>query len=425
MNCKEFKDKVVDLFDTTINMQTQAECKAHMDKCPECKAYYEELSEAFNVLQPQEAPIKQSVSNPTSKQRHLWRTIAAAAIFLLGFFIGWSHLFSTPAVADNSRGMLFEQGIQKVQNVGSFQMAVYARTTPNENYAYFNPKNDFVRIDIDLLRQNDSVFYRVEKQGGRTLVYDGEAQYMWIPNIFYMKSSRKANYLENFTNLLCPERILTMQKSAIDFSNKNNVKRTETDSTIILTFEGKEKNRNLQQLLETGQMGEYAVEIENIFSKNDGLLRLVKLWVVIEGEKKLLLYIDDIHYNVMMNKNDLIQKPQTEWTEDIVSVSNEKRLKELQSETATQASQRILNAIISDHIDDATEALFYYQKNLPQLTRDLKNCKATNFIERHESSYPGTYVFYTLTRPDGIQKQRHIAVRNDNEQHIWILDGGL
>ena len=54
MNCKEFKDKVVDLFDTTIDMQTQAECKAHMAECPECKAYYEELAEAFNALQPQE-----------------------------------------------------------------------------------------------------------------------------------------------------------------------------------------------------------------------------------------------------------------------------------------------------------------------------------------------------------------------------------
>ena len=35
------------------------------------------------------------------------------------------------------------------------------------------------------------------------------------------------------------------------------------------------------------------------------------------------------------------------------------------------------------------------------------------------------YVFYTLTRPDGTQKQRHIAVGNDKGKHIWIVDGGL
>ena len=83
MNCKEFKDKVVDLFDTTIDMQTQTECKAHMAECPECKAYYEELAETFKALQPQEAPAKQSVSSPVAKHRHLWRPIAAAAVFLM------------------------------------------------------------------------------------------------------------------------------------------------------------------------------------------------------------------------------------------------------------------------------------------------------------------------------------------------------
>ena len=44
MNCNEFKNKVAELFDTTIDIQTQSECRAHMAECPECKAYYEELA---------------------------------------------------------------------------------------------------------------------------------------------------------------------------------------------------------------------------------------------------------------------------------------------------------------------------------------------------------------------------------------------
>ena len=425
MYCEEFKDKVADLFDTTIDMRTQAECKAHMAECPECKAYYEELAEAFGALQPQDAPVKQTVSKPVAKRRNLWRPLAAAAVFLLGFFIGWSHLFSTPSVAETPRGILFEQGIQSVQNVGSFLMTVYARTTPNENFEHFDSKADFVRIDINLLRQNDSVFYRVEKQGGRTLVCDGQSQYMWVPDILYSKGSCDKNYLERFANLLYPERILAMQKSAIDLSNKNNVTRTETDSTIVLTFEGTEKNRDLQQLLETGKMGDCDVEVENVFSKNDGLLRFVKLWIVREGKKTLLLHIDDIRYNVMMNRNTLIRKPQAEWTEAVDIVSDGDRLTELQSETATQAAQRILDAIISGETNDAVEALAYYQNVLPKLTSSLKGCKASNFTERRNVTYAGTYVFFTLTRPDGTQQQRHVAVRNDNDQKIWILDGGF
>ena len=427
MNCKEFKDRVVDLFDTTIDTQTLAECKAHMDECPECKAYYEELAEAFNTLQPQETPVKLSKSKHETNHLHLWRPIAAAAIFLLGFFIGWSHLFSTSAIAENSHIQFFEQGIKSVQNVGSFQMAIYARTTPNDNFAYFDPKADFVRINIGHLRQNDSVFYRVEKQNGRAVVFDGQTQYMWIPNALYMKGPRAANFLENFVNLLSPERLLTMQKSAFEFSKKNEVIRTENDSTITLIFKGTEKNNDLKQLLETGKMGDCEVEVENVFTKNDGLLRFVKLWIVDRGQKTLLLHIDNIQYNVMISRTNLTQIPDTQWT-DVTEITPDKandRLSKLQNETATQAAERILQAIICGDYTKASEAMVYYKTVLPTLSEKMKGCKVTDFKERHDGKYAGTYVFYTLTHPDGKKEQKHIAVRNDNEKHIWIADGGL
>ena len=427
MNCKEFKNRVVDLFDTTIDTQTLAECKAHMNECPECKAYYEELAEAFNTLQPQETPVKSSKSKQETNHLHLWRPIAAAAIFLLGFFIGWSHLFSTSAIAENSHIQFFEQGIKSVQNVGSFQMAIYARTTPNDNFAFFDPKADFVRIDIGHLRQNDSVFYRVEKQNGRAVVFDGQTQYMWIPNALYTKGPRAANFLENFVNLLSPERLLTMQKSAFEYSKKNEVVRTENDSTITLTFKGTEKNNDLKQLLETGKMGDCEVEVENIFTKNDGLLRFVQLWIVDRGQKILLLHIDNIQYNVMMSRANLTQIPDAQWT-DVTEVTQDTasdQLCKLQNETATQAAERILQAIISCDYTHAGEALVYYKSVLPTLSEKMKGCKVTDFKERHDGKYTGTYVFYTLTHPDGKKEQKHIAVRNDNEKHIWIADGGL
>ena len=427
MNCKEFKDKVVDLFDTTIDMQTQTECKAHMAECPECKAYYEELAETFNVLQPQETHTKQSVSEPVANRHHLWRPIAAIAVFLLGFFIGWSHLFSTSAVAETSRSQLFDHGIQSVQNVGSFQMVVYARTTPNENFAYFNPKADFVRIDIGLLRQNDSVFYRVEKQNGRAIVFNGHTQYMWVPNVLYVKGPRTANFLEKFVNLIYPESLLGIQKSAIEFSKKNDVTRTETDTTIILTFKGTDKNRDLLQLLETGKMGNCEVEVENVFTKNDGLLRFVKLWVVDKGRKTLLLHIDNIQYNVMLNRTRITQIPDAQWTDVSKTTSDtaNDRLNMLQRESAAQAAERILQAIICGNNNQASEALVYYKNTLPVLSKKMKDCKVSDFQERRNGTYVGTYVFYTLTHPDGKQEQKHIAVRRDNEKHIWIADGGL
>lgn len=422
MNCNDFKEKVVDLFDKDIDMQAQAQLREHMANCHDCKAYYDELRKTFNILQPQDtANIRK-----TKITHRLWRYAAAVAIFLFGFVIGWNHLFSTPAVADDAKLTFLQQSIQSVQNVGSFQMEVYARTTQQENFATFDPAMPFVKIDIKLLRQNDFLFYRVEKANGRTVVSDGRNQYMWIPNVLYLKGSQESDFLEHFANLIFPERLLTIQKSAIKLSNENKMTQVESDSTIVLTVDGVEKNSDLRQLFETGKMDDCRLIVENTFTKNDGLLRFVKLWVIKDGKKILLLHIDNIRYNVMLNKGEITRLPTAEWT-DITEqrATSSNRLKQLQNETPQQAAKRILNAIIADKDSQAAEALIYYKSILPQLIHKLKGCKVSAFETRKDSSYVGVYVFYTLTTPEGNREKRHIAIRNDNEQHIWIVDGGL
>lgn len=422
MNCNDFKEKVVDLFDKDIDMQAQAQLREHMANCHDCKAYYDELCKTFNILQ----PLDTSNIRKTKITHRLWRYAAAVAIFLFGFVIGWNHLFSTPAVADDAKLTFLQQSIQSVQNVGSFQMEVYARTTQQENFATFDPAMPFVKIDIKLLRQNDFLFYRVEKANGRTVVSDDRNQYMWIPNVLYLKGSQESDFLEHFANLIFPERLLTIQKSAIKLSNENKMTQVESDSTIVLTVDGVEKNSDLRQLFETGKMDDCRLIVENTFTKNDGLLRFVKLWVIKDGKKILLLHIDNIRYNVMLNKGEITRLPTAEWT-DITEqrATSSNRLKQLQNETPQQAAKRILNAIIADKDSQAAEALIYYKSILPQLIHKLKGCKVSAFETRKDSSYVGVYVFYTLTTPEGNREKRHIAIRNDNEQHIWIVDGGL
>lgn len=422
MNCNDFKENVVDLFDKDIDMQAQAQLREHMANCHDCKAYYDELRKTFNILQ----PLDPANIRKTKITHRLWRYAAAVAIFLFGFVIGWNHLFSTPAVADDAKLTFLQQSIQSVQNVGSFQMEVYARTTQQENFATFDPAMPFVKIDIKLLRQNDFLFYRVEKANGRTVVSDGRNQYMWIPNVLYLKGSQESDFLEHFANLIFPERLLTIQKSAIKLSNENKMTQVESDSTIVLTVDGVEKNSDLRQLFETGKMDDCRLIVENTFTKNDGLLRFVKLWVIKDGKKILLLHIDNIRYNVMLNKGEITRLPTAEWT-DITEqrATSSNRLKQLQNETPQQAAKRILNAVIADKDSQAAEALIYYKSILPQLIHKLKGCKVSAFETRKDSSYVGVYVFYTLTTPEGNREKRHIAIRNDNEQHIWIVDGGL
>ncbi len=102
MKCNEFKEKVADLFDKTIDMQTQAQLSEHMKICPECKAYYEELRETFDMLQPKEVKSEERRVLRPSFASSLWKTAAIfiAAAFLCGLSFAAYHAISSRKTAE-------------------------------------------------------------------------------------------------------------------------------------------------------------------------------------------------------------------------------------------------------------------------------------------------------------------------------------
>lgn len=109
MKCNEFKEKVADLFDKTIDMQTQAQLSEHMKSCPECKAYYEELRETFDMLQPREVRSEESAPpapelclTSSTVGSSLWKAAAIfiAAAFLCGLSFAAYHAISSRKTAE-------------------------------------------------------------------------------------------------------------------------------------------------------------------------------------------------------------------------------------------------------------------------------------------------------------------------------------
>jgi len=101
MKCNKFREKVADLFDKTIDMQTQAELDEHMKSCPECKAYYDELRETFDMLQPRDEVKSEETkaknnSDFIAPRSSLWKTAAIfiAAAFLCGLAYAAYHAIS-------------------------------------------------------------------------------------------------------------------------------------------------------------------------------------------------------------------------------------------------------------------------------------------------------------------------------------------
>lgn len=423
MDCKDFKTRVADLFDVRVDKDSCRELFAHIEECPECKLYYEDMKAAFSLLQPRRTFTWQSQRPKRKPRRRMWNAVAAVVISLVSFGLGWSHLFTSSARAAEGTPFTLADGVKYVQNVGSFRMVAYVRTTPDENFAYFDSKADFVRVNIGLMRQNDSIFFRVEKEGGRTVVCDGVSQYMWTGKGGYFKAGLDAGFLESFANLLHPERLLEMQRQVVYFSEKNKETRIETDSTIVINVEGKQFGNDLDELFMSGRNSLYPVTIKNVFSRNDGLLRYVE--VAVNGV--VMMRVNDIRYNVMMSKKSLVALPDVTadtWNEMKPQSIEKSRLKALQGMSAEEAAQYMIEALCNGTAA-GNPAFVQYKNFMPKLSKLYKGCKASDFTSRSGGDYAGVHVFYKLTRPDGRTEQAHIAIRNDNEQHIWIVDGGL
>lgn len=425
MNCEEFKDKVVDLFDKNVDEKIKSECEQHISQCTNCKNYYEELRQSFEEIRPNAEPISKKNKRKPMIMNHYRQIVAMAAMFILGVIIGGTCMFQNTAKADNTAYVELCNALRNVKNVGSFQMDFFVRTRPNENFEDVDPHEDFVKINIKLMRQGDATYYRVEKENGRTLVYDGKEQYMWWTDN-YIKDNSNRSLLGRMTYMLIPERLLYSQKTSIELSKKVNVSKIENESTIEITTEGLETYEDLSQLLENGDMEDCKVVVKNVFSKNDGLLRSVKVYMIYEGAETLLMYADDIQYNVMLSVAEITSLPDAEWLANDYEVHiSEERLAELQQESAEEAAQRIMNAIISGDFENAQEALYSYKNEFDELHKSFEGCSAGGFVVKTHKSYPGVYVFYDLTMPDGKTVSRHIALRKDNNQNIWEADGGL
>lgn len=431
MKCKEFKRLVVDLFDREVDSNIRMECERHMASCASCREYHDKLNEAVGFLTPRKEVVKsrERKGKPGMAFRKIWKVAAAVLIFVSGVAVGWTHLFSSDAIAGNSMptGYL-SSGVKCVRNVGSYRMTLYVRTTPNENFHNLSLADGFVRMDISFLRQDGIDFFRVEKDGGRTVVCDGAYMYMWANGSgMYLRGSLESGFLEKFDRLVFPEKLLAMQETAINGSAGNKVTQSEDSTMVTITTEFAEKNMDMRQLFEKRLLDEQKVIVENTFSKSDGLLRSMRIYIGVKDEQHLAVYSSSMEYNVMLSKQDIVALPdQAEWLPASLSGNvAQSRLSLLQAESPVAAAKRIVNALISHDISKAEEALYYYRSSFDDVCMRFADCTATDFTERTDSSYPGVWVYFKLTERDGKQKTSFIALRKDDSQRVWYVDGGL
>ena len=85
-----------------------------------------------------------------------------------------------------------------------------------------------------------------------------------------------------------------------------------------------------------------------------------------------------------------------------------------------------MNALIEGKPEKVVETLDADKPEMEELAKRFKGCKVSGFSEpRKQDDYAGVYVFFRIVFPDGAKRTSYLALRSDNSQRIWVVDGGL
>ena len=445
MNCKDFKENIAGLFDTEI---TDTEMLTHIAECESCRQYYEECKETVDLLTPKkmtgkilipdESPQRQSKKQKQNPKKEKPKKIKmifrrslqiAASLIILFTVVGLTiNIFFTEKVHASEVTALLNSSSAIINKVGNFSMKFKVRTYENENFAYINADLPFVNHYIDVANVDGATIWRLSKENGRTVINNGKKQFLWNNDdnkgyIFFGDS----NIAEDFFPLIYPSYLFTYELGNAQKSDKDSYVITTTDSTITLTVTST-KEGNPYPLFANRTISISDNVREYTFDKDCGLLKDIRFWIIIDGKRNLILESESISYNQPYNISDIKKTPScvTEWV-DLTRISDvipKSRMHWLKKEKPEKAVKRILNSIFSDDISEAEEALVYY--NFNKLKKKYKGCKIVECGKPFNSDgFASTFVNVRIKTSNGNIRDIRVAVRNDNDKGIWLLDGGL
>lgn len=194
MDCKEFRNIVVDLFDKNVDPDTKTMCEKHISQCAECRNYYEDLQTTAYLLRPRHSPVSPVSHDHWSSRR--WLKVAAMFVgvaFLSGLAFAAYHLMwqsqrpteEYRAVADSSLFTLQSSHPPvhfddvRLDSILAVVSAHYGKTThfrsdeargmkfimtwmPDSSLTHFiDGLNMFDRLQLTLLR--DTIFVEVQE----------------------------------------------------------------------------------------------------------------------------------------------------------------------------------------------------------------------------------------------------------------------
>jgi hypothetical protein len=447
MDCKECKMEMVNLFDPEMDKKVLANAMEHIQGCPDCSIIYLETQEVFTLLKPRFQPkapfvIKQNIINQLKMEKIEMKkedsttvkispgfrkilSIAAvlAVVMMIVPIVDNNHFFKGNTV--QAANIFIESSIKATQFIKSMVIKLKIRTISYDNFSLVGTEYDMVDHTISKSFE-EPVRWRIDK-GDRIVVFDGKSQYLWLPKTDEgIKTGDNINFTGWLKILLEPEKILMKEQDATK-AKGSKITVNEKNGELIMTVTSKAQGNFINDYCKNMSIAESDNRREYTFDNKTKLLKGLKIFILQGKKETLIVETEKIDYNVPIDPSlYAINLPTgVEWKEFTQNYNSEiyknissKRVAELFFEGMAKNDWK--------QVEETCDLFKGNSEKVKKIKEYWGGVKIIRIGEPFKSGlYPGDFVPYEVKFKSGETKKFNLAVRNDNPNKVWIVDGGF
>lgn len=361
---------------------------------------------------------------PTIRKVRLTVWLRATASMAALVAVALTVVFNTPAGAARRH---FSAAITAANEIKTMIMNLNVRTEAYEPMEYINPECDFVPASVKVI-YTEPMVWSIEKQGGRKLLDIGDGKlYQWNEGSSEGWYHTTSTFNSDWAMFLAPQELLDLEMrianerrgAKYEVTEKGNIVEVRVTSTAEGDFS--ESNYSLNtSLAESNTIREY------VFDKQSGRLLEMHIEVVTKGNKRVtIVESTNICYDCDLTAESITFREfpyltfsATNYTSDSPSP--------LVGITAEEAAEIILEAMGSWNDEILATALYYYKGSMAKVAEMYEGLRVVSIGDSFKSGlYAGRFVPCKVILASGREEELTIALRNDNINRVWLLDGGI
>jgi outer membrane lipoprotein-sorting protein len=444
MNCNDCKNEMHTIVDESADPILVAALQQHIATCASCSSDYDEMQMALSTLQFNatiNAPLllKQQIINelsknvidmkqsktkriqllPTIKKVLSVAAIVTGLIVIVPFFSQNDSSGNTAKAASS----LFEISIKATELIKNMVIKCRIRTEPKDNFELIG--KEYNMVEHTLIKSFEKPEKWLVEKPGRVVLFDGSNQYLWIPETKQaIKGQKNAGFIDWFKILLDPATILWKEKEEAK-ENGSTITMKELKDQLFVSITSKAQGNFLNDYMKNKSIAESDNRREYLFDNKSKLLKGLKIYLLEDKKEILIFSIENIEYDVAIDPNTFaITLPAAvEWEEINYRVANET----FSNINSKKAAELIFDALAKKDFESNKEVwsqFNFVSKMLMEHT--YGGLQIIKIGEPFKSgNYKGEFVPYEIQLKDGSIKKWKLALRNDNPQKVWMVDGGI